>query len=65
MGEEGDAGLQIIFPHISGSDASGVGVEIAVGVSNIKVGDEVLVHPVIGCQHCFFGSKSRNSSVES
>ena len=49
--------LQIISPHISGSDASGLVMETAVGVNNIKVGDEVLVHSTIGCQHCSFCSK--------
>ena len=55
----GMPGLQVIFPHISGSDASGVVVEVAEGVSDIKVGDEVLVHPAIGCQHCVSCAKGQ------
>ncbi|MBI2856401.1 MAG: zinc-binding dehydrogenase [Chloroflexi bacterium] len=45
-------GVQIIMPHISGSDAAGEVVEVGVGVQDISSGDEVMVHPAISCQHC-------------
>ena len=48
----GMPGVQIIMPHISGSDAAGEVVEVGSGVQGISSGDEVIVHPAIGCQHC-------------
>jgi NADPH:quinone reductase-like Zn-dependent oxidoreductase len=45
-------GMEIILPHISGSDVSGVVAEIGPGVKNVKVGDEVIVHCGISCREC-------------
>jgi alcohol dehydrogenase len=45
-------GIQIILPHISGSDAAGIVVETGSEVRNVKVGDEVLVHCGISCRQC-------------
>jgi alcohol dehydrogenase len=45
-------GMEIIMPHISGSDVSGVVSEIGPGVRNVKVGDEVIVHCGISCREC-------------
>lgn len=45
-------GMKIILPHISGSDASGVVVEVGSEVHNVKVGDEVVVHCGIACRQC-------------
>jgi alcohol dehydrogenase len=45
-------GMEIILPHISGSDVSGVVAEIGAGVRNVKVGDEVVVHCGISCREC-------------
>ena len=48
----GMPGVSILMPHISGSDACGEVVEIGSGVEGVNVGDEVMVHPGIGCQQC-------------
>ena len=48
----GMPGVSIIMPHISGSDAAGEVVDIGSGVEGVSVGDEVMIHPGIGCQQC-------------
>ncbi len=47
-------GVQIILPHISGSDVSGEVVEVGSEVSGISPGDEVIDHPGISCRMCQF-----------
>lgn len=48
----GMPGLAVPLPHISGSDAAGVVVELGEGVSHVQLGDEVLVHPIQSCRVC-------------
>ena len=45
-------GMEIIMPHVSGSDASGEVVEVGSEVRSVKPGDEVMVHPGISCRSC-------------
>ena len=45
-------GMEIIMPHVSGSDASGEVVEIGSEVTSVKPGDDVMVHPGISCRSC-------------
>ncbi len=47
-------GLPIPLPLIMGSDASGVIVEVGQDVSDLKVGDEVVVQPGTFCGECEF-----------
>ena len=51
---QGLPGVQIILPHISGSDISGEVVEVGSEVSGISPGDEVIDHPGISCRMCQF-----------
>jgi crotonyl-CoA carboxylase/reductase len=57
----GMPGMKVIFPHVSGSDVSGVvaalGSEVSgegFGSSPLQVGDEVVVHPGLSCRTCDF-----------
>ena len=45
-------GMEIIMPHVSGSDASGEVVEVGSEVQSVKPGDDVMVHPGISCRSC-------------
>jgi NADPH:quinone reductase-like Zn-dependent oxidoreductase len=40
------------FPHVLGSDASGAVDAIGAGVAGLSPGDEVVLHPAIGCGAC-------------
>lgn len=44
--------IKVPLPHISGSDASGVVVEVGPGVVYPRVGDEVVVYPIQSCRVC-------------
>lgn len=48
----GIPGVVIPFPHIPGSDIAGEVVRVGERVSNIRVGDRVLLQPGISCGHC-------------
>ena len=50
---QGLPGLEIIMPHISGSDVSGEVAEVGQEVRGISQGDEVIVHPGISCRVCY------------
>jgi alcohol dehydrogenase len=45
-------GMKFDLPHISGSDAAGEVVEVGTAVTDIKVGDQVVVHPPVTCRRC-------------
>jgi NADPH:quinone reductase-like Zn-dependent oxidoreductase len=48
----GMPGINIPLPHIPGSDISGVVARIGDQVTNVKVGDRVLLQPGISCGQC-------------
>jgi len=50
---QGLPGMDVIFPHINGTDAGGVVAEVGSAVTEWKVGDEVIVHGGFSCGHCF------------
>jgi NADPH:quinone reductase-like Zn-dependent oxidoreductase len=50
--------LTISFPHILGSDIAGEVVKVGENVSNVRVGDKVLLAPGLSCgqcEHCIAG----------
>jgi NADPH:quinone reductase-like Zn-dependent oxidoreductase len=49
---KGWQGLKLSFPHVLGSDVSGVVEAVGSGVDRVKRGDEVVVNPSLGCGHC-------------
>ncbi len=48
----GIPGLHIEYPHVPGSDASGVVSGLGEGVTDVAVGDRVLVNPSLSCGKC-------------
>jgi NADPH:quinone reductase-like Zn-dependent oxidoreductase len=49
---KGWSGLKLQFPHILGSDGSGVIVEMGRSVVGFKIGDRVSINPTRSCGHC-------------
>ncbi len=49
---QGATGSGVSFPHILGSDIAGEVAKVGEGVSNVRVGDPVLLAPGISCGHC-------------
>jgi len=49
---KGLPGMDFLLPHINGTDASGVVVDIGSEVKHVKVGDEVLVLGAFSCMQC-------------
>jgi NADPH:quinone reductase-like Zn-dependent oxidoreductase len=47
-------GLKIPLPHIPGCDAAGVVSAAGEGVTDVSVGDRVLMNPSVSCGHCEF-----------
>jgi NADPH:quinone reductase-like Zn-dependent oxidoreductase len=45
-------GLKLAFPHVLGSDVSGVIEAVGPGVDGWKPGDAVVVNPSLGCGRC-------------
>ena len=58
---KGRPGLQIEMPHVIGSDASGVVVEVGPGTHGVSMGDEVILNPGLSCgccESCYRGEHS-------
>jgi len=51
-GRRGLPGMDFHLPHISGTDAAGVVEEVGSEVTNVKVGDEVVVNGALSCMAC-------------
>ena len=49
----GVPGMDFIFPHISGTDASGIVEAVGTEVKNVGVGDEVMVQGIFSCGICY------------
>jgi NADPH:quinone reductase-like Zn-dependent oxidoreductase len=50
---QGLPGMDVIFPHINGTDGAGVVHEVGSAVTEWKVGDEVIVHGGFSCGTCY------------
>ena len=49
---KGRAGITLPFPHVLGSDASGIVAGVGEDVETWQIGDEVLLNPGLSCDHC-------------
>lgn len=49
---EGLPGRTLEFPHVIGSDGAGVVERVGPGVSTVRPGDRVMIHPGISCGQC-------------
>lgn len=49
---QGMPGMSVPLPHVSGSDAAGVIMELGQGVTNWRVGDEVVIDAIQSCRVC-------------
>lgn len=47
------------FPHVQGHEASGVVLEVDSSVTNIQVGDRVIIEPGIHCETCSYCREGR------
>jgi NADPH:quinone reductase-like Zn-dependent oxidoreductase len=57
----GKGGLDLPKPHIPGSDAAGIVVATGANVTNVTVGDEVIVNPGLSCGCCEFCNRGEHS----
>jgi len=54
-------GLDLPKPHIPGSDAAGIVVGAGANVTNVTVGDEVIINPGLSCGCCEFCNRGQQS----
>ena len=57
----GRPGHELHFPHILGSDATGVVVEKGSAVDMTRIGDEVVINPGLSCNMCEFCRRGEHS----
>ena len=58
---KGRGGLNLPKPHIPGSDAAGIVVAAGANVTNVTVGDEVILNPGLSCGCCEFCNRGQQS----
>jgi NADPH:quinone reductase-like Zn-dependent oxidoreductase len=58
---KGRPGLKLVFPHILGCDAAGVVVGVGADVTNVNVGDQVVLNPAVSCGSCEYCRRGEQS----
>lgn len=58
---KGKGGLKLAKPHILGSDAAGVVVAAGANVTNVTVGDKVILNPGLSCGFCEYCNRGEQS----
>src|SRR5262245_10874620 len=61
----GMPGVKVPLPRVLGWDSSGVSVETAADVTNLKTGQRVTINPGISCGHCEFCAAGYGSQCTS
>ena len=58
---KGRGGLKVPKPHILGSDAAGVVIDIGANVKGVTVGEEVILNPGLSCGSCEYCNHGEQS----
>jgi NADPH:quinone reductase-like Zn-dependent oxidoreductase len=58
---KGRPGLELTMPHVLGSDAAGIVIELGPNTHGIKVGDEVILNPGLSCGCCEYCQRGEQS----
>ncbi len=58
---QGWPALNLRFPHVLGSDGSGVITEVGSEVTDFRVGDRVAVDPTVSCGRCAYCMTGREN----
>ncbi len=61
----GRSGEPLQGPHVLGCDAVGVVMALGEGVTNLKIGAQVVVNPALSCGHCEFCRRGEQSECVS
>ncbi len=58
---KGRPGLKLAMPHILGSDAAGVVLAVGGNVTNVSIGDKVILNPGLSCGSCEYCKSGEQS----
>lgn len=58
---KGRPGMELPVPHILGSDAAGIVIEVGENVGHVRPGDEVVINPGLSCGQCEFCRRGEQS----
>lgn len=62
---KGRGKLNLPKPHIPGSDAAGIVTAAGANVTNVAVGDEVIINPGLSCGRCEYCNRGEHSECTS
>ena len=58
---KGRPGLVLSMPHILGCDAAGVVIDAGSDVTNVRIGDEIVLNPGLSCGSCEYCNRGEQS----
>ncbi|MHC4571116.1 MAG: zinc-binding dehydrogenase [Planctomycetota bacterium] len=58
---KGRPGLEMTMPHILGSDAAGIVVAVGADVTDVSIGDEMILNPGLSCGSCEYCGRGEQS----
>lgn len=62
---KGRPGLEVEMPHILGSDAAGIVIAVGGNVTDVSIGDEVILNPGLSCGSCEYCHRGEQSQCPS